>query len=86
MQTRRIFAQTVTHKYKHPSVWSCHAKIDPPVIGLAGPILAEIFAKNWSPGPLFAATICPARPVLAAKTGPPCQVWSPCKIHESVTI
>ena len=56
-----------------PEKLACHAKIGP-----AGPILAENFAK-----------ICPPRTTFAAKTGPPCQFWSPCtniNLEQSIVI
>ena len=33
--------------------WACHAKISPPKVGSAGPILAEKFAKIGPPRPLL---------------------------------
>ena len=55
-------------------VWPVMPKL---VLSLARPILPEPFCPKWSPQTTFAAKIGLAGPILAAKTGLPCQVWSP---------
>ena len=90
MVVTKRHAQFVIAKNDHfPELWwdptlnqlECHAKIGPPKIGLAGPILAEKFAKI-SPLELatFAAKISPVEPILAAKTGPPLPLLVPYKM------